>query len=336
MIFPRTTLPQDIEVIEWSIGDAALDFPNGLAAAIGNFDGVHLGHQHLINAAVADGKTPAVITFSPHPKRFFNPDAEGFSLSDDHDKSAFIAALGVKVILRLTFNDAMRKTSAEDFITKVLPALGVQSLYAGQDFGFGNNRSGGMDLIATLGKNFGITTHAISLIENNDDVISSTRIRGLIASGNMMAAASLLGRPYTVSGTIIKGDQRGRTIGFPTANIKWADMTKPAFGVYSVAVCLMDQPDAPVFGGVANIGIRPTAVDRGVLLETHIFDYDGDLYGERVNIFLLDHIRPERAFENFDALKNQIALDAETARQFLRNHTAQIPGQISGQISGLI
>ena len=324
MKFPQTVLPQDVEVIDWSIGDASLDCPNGLAAAIGNFDGVHLGHQHLIKAAVADGKTPAVITFTPHPKRFFNPEAEGFALTDDQDKSAFIAGLGVKVILRLRFDEAMRQTSAEDFITKILPALGVRSLYAGEDFGFGNNRSGGMDMIKTLGQDYGITTHAIGLMDQGDAVISSTRIRGLIKSGQMAEAAALLGRPYTISGAVIKGDQRGRTIGFPTANLTLPHMTKPAFGVYTVAACLPDQPAAPYFGGVANIGIRPTATDRGVLLETHIFDYDGDLYGQRVNIFLLDHIRPERAFDNFDQLKDQIALDAATARQFHHRQTGLI------------
>ena len=324
MNFPQTTLPEDVKVIDWSIGDAPLDFPQGLAAAIGNFDGVHLGHQHLIKSAVADGKTPAVITFSPHPRRFFNPDSEGFALTDDQDKSAFIAGLGIKVILRLTFDDAMRQTSAEDFVTSVLPALGVRALYAGEDFGFGNNRSGGMDLIKTLGQDFGITTHAVGLIEDNSMVISSTRIRDLIKTGDMTMAASLLGRPYTISGDVIKGDQRGRTIGFPTANITLPEMTKPAFGVYTVAACLVDQPDAPIMGGVANIGVRPTAIDRGVLLEVHVFDYDGDLYGQRVNIFLLDHIRAERAFENFDQLKNQIALDADTAWQFHQNNTGLI------------
>ena len=324
MIFPQTTLPQDVQVIDWSIGDAPLDFPQGLAAAIGNFDGVHLGHQHLIKSAVVDGKTPAVITFSPHPRRFFNPDAEGFALTDDQDKSAFIAAMGIKVILRLTFDDAMRQTSAEDFVTSVLPALGVRTLYAGEDFGFGNNRSGGMDLIKTLGQDFSITTQAVGLVKDSDHVISSTRIRNLIKTGDMTTTASLLGRPYTISGEVIKGDQRGRTIGFPTANITLPEMTKPAFGVYTVAACLVDQPDAPIMGGVANIGVRPTAIDRGVLLEVHVFDYDGDLYGQRVNIFLLDHIRAERAFENFDQLKNQIALDADTARQFHKNNTGLI------------
>lgn len=316
MKIPQTTCADDVLVIDWSIGDAMLEFPNGLAAAIGNFDGVHLGHQHLIRAAVADGKTPAVITFSPHPKRFFNPDAEGFSLCDLADKSAFIADLGIKVILRLAFNEEMRQTSAEDFVTKILPSLGVSSLYAGADFGFGNNRTGGMEMITSLGQDYGITTHPIEIIQNNNAVISSTRIRDLISQGEVVHAAELLGRPYTISGTIIQGDQRGRTIGFPTANMILPEMVKPAFGVYTVAVRLADQPGQPLYGGVANIGIRPTAKDRGVLLEVNIFDYDGDLYGQRVNVFVLNHIRPERAFESFEALKDQISLDAETARAF--------------------
>ena len=325
MTFPNTTLPHDVEVVDWAIGDAPLRFGDGLAAAIGNFDGVHLGHQHLINAAMADGKTPAVITFAPHPRRFFAPDSEGFYLCDEADKQSFIAALGVRVILRLTFNDAMRKTSAEDFITKVLPALGVQALYAGEDFGFGNNRSGGMDMIDHLGRDHGITTHPVGILREDQDAISSTRIRALVSQGEMAQAAAMLGRPFTISGEIIKGDQRGRTIGFPTANMTLDRMTKPAFGVYSIAMAVQDHQNGgegpKIYAGVANLGIRPTAPDRGVLLESHLFGYDGDLYGKRVSVFLLDFIRPERAFENFDALRTQIGLDAESAKRFHLNHT---------------
>ena len=321
MIFPSMTLPDDVRVIDWSIGDPPLEFTGGLAAAIGNFDGVHCGHQHLIKATVADGKTPAVITFSPHPRRFFNPDDDSFVLSGDADKAAFLAALGVKVILRLTFDDAMRQTSAEDFVTKVLPSLGVSALYAGEDFGFGTNRSGGMAMIESLGRDYGITTHPVSLINNDDAVISSTRIRGLIDDGDMVGATSLLGRPYTISGTVIEGDQRGRTIDFPTANMRLGNMVKPAFGVYTVGLCFSDQPGAPYYAGVANLGIRPTAPDRGVLLESHVFGYDGNLYGQTVHVFLLDFIRPERSFDNFNQLKEQIALDADTARTFHRAHT---------------
>jgi len=325
MTFPKTTLPHGVDVVDWAIGDAPLRFDNGLAAAIGNFDGVHLGHQHLIKAAMADGKTPAVITFAPHPRRFFSPVSDGFYLCGEADKLAFIASLGVRVILRLTFNDAMRNTSAEDFITKVLPALGVQALYAGEDFGFGNNRSGGMDMIDRLGRDHGISTHPVAILQEDQDAISSTRIRGLISQGEMAQAAAMLGRPFAISGAIIKGDQRGRTIGFPTANMTLDEMTKPAFGVYSIAMAVPKSSDgdqAPkIYPGVANLGIRPTAPDRGVLLESHLFGYDGDLYDQRVSVFLLDFIRPERAFDNFDQLREQIALDAESAKRFHLDHT---------------
>ena len=320
-----------VTTIDWAIGDDALDLSvsmaGGMAAAIGNFDGVHLGHQQLIKAAVKGAKesglAPAVISFSPHPRRFFSPDGKGFILSDEQDKAAFLGQLGVKYIIRLRFNDDMRTTSAEDFVTKVLPSLGVKALYAGTDFGFGNDRSGGMKMIAERGAGHGITAHPIDLIKGDEDIVSSTRIRAAIAEGDMGLAARLLGRPFIMSGTVIKGDQRGRTIGFPTANMTCGDMAIPAFGVYSISARLADHPDAPIYGGVANLGIRPTANDRGVLLEANLFGYDGDLYGQRLNIFMLDFIRPEQAFNNFDELKNQIEKDAETARIFHQNHQGQ-------------
>lgn len=316
-----------VTMIDWAIGDDALDLAGGIGAAIGNFDGVHLGHQQLITSAVkgaeAGGLAPAVISFTPHPRRFFSPDGDGFALSDDQDKAAFLAQLGVKYIIRLRFNDDMRTTSAEDFVTKVLPSIGVKALYAGTDFAFGNDRSGGMEMIAERGAGLGITAHPVALIKGDEEIVSSTRIRTAISAGDMHAAARLLGRPFIVSGTVIKGDQRGRTIGFPTANMTCGDMAIPAFGVYTIAARLADHPDAPIYGGVANLGVRPTANDRGVLLEANLFGYDGDLYGQRLNIFMLDFIRPEQAFDNFDELKNQIEKDAETARIFHQNHQGQ-------------
>lgn len=325
-VFPDrdADLAAQVTVIDWAVGDAPLALNGGVAAAIGNFDGVHRGHQALISAAVnranGDGLVPAVMTFSPHPRRFFNPGGEGFALADDGDKIAFLAQLGVKTVIRLKFDDAMRSTSAEDFVERILPQLGVKALYAGADFAFGTGRGGGMDMIAERGAAAGITAHAVELVAGDDEVISSSRIRRLISEGRVAEAAPLLGRPYIISGEVIKGDQRGRTIGFPTANMRLHDMMPPKFGVYTIAARLADAPDAPIYGGVANLGVRPTANDRGVLLEANLFEYDGDLYGQRLNILLLDFIRPEMTFESFDKLKDQIARDAGTARVYHRDN----------------
>lgn len=322
-----------IQIIDWGHANKTHDAtPHGIAAAIGNFDGLHIGHTKVITDAVScaqsENITPAVITFNPHPRRFFNPDAEGFAILDEDDKIHFLARLGVKCVIRLTFDDAMRQTSAQDFVSQILANLKVKHLFAGRDFTFGKDRAGSMEMIAQIGANQGLVAYPTQLQNNPSqnnppqnnkaEAVSSTRIRGLISQGDMAGAAQLLGRPHIISGQIIIGDQRGRTIGFPTANMRIAPLQKPAFGVYAVAIRLADQ-GGKILAGVANIGVRPTAPDRGVLLEANIFDYDGDLYGQRVNVFLLDFIRPERSFDDFDALKEQIAKDANTARQFHRD-----------------
>lgn len=312
---PQLDLPVSFSRHEWQVGAPPLALERPLAAAIGNFDGVHKGHQALISKTLGhEGHDAAVITFSPHPRRFFAPDKEGFSLADDRDKASFLAACGIDHVITIRFDDALRQTSAADFITKILPALGVSQLHAGQDFAFGNDRSGNMDLVASLGAARGITACPIDLEIEDGDAISSSRIRSVLASGDMVLARTLLGRPYIMSGDVIGGDQRGRLIGFPTANLRCPEMQAPRHGVYTVAVRLADQPDAPVYAGVANYGRRPTVEDRGVLLEVNLFDYDGDLYGQRLNVMLLDFIRPEQAFDGIEALKEQIDRDAATAR----------------------
>lgn len=322
-LFPATDKVDDIPVIDWAVGDAPLSGETHKAAAIGNFDGVHRGHQALISEACniarqagTAGLEPVVITFSPHPRLYFRPDQPGFFLADEQDKIALLAATGVAAIIRLRFDDAMRQTSAEDFITSILPSLGVSDLLAGSDFAFGNDRSGDMKMISKLGSSVGVSAHSVDLLAENDDPVSSTRIRSAVAAGDMPSAQAMLGRPYIISGNVEKGDQRGRTIGFPTANIRLGMMQEPAFGVYTVAARLADDKKAPVISGIANIGRRPTVEDRGVLLEAHLFDYDGDLYGQRLNVMLLDFIRPEQAFNGLDALKDQIARDVEGARAF--------------------
>ena len=314
---PPFRIPDTVRLFDWKVGDGPLDHGLRLAAAIGNFDGVHLGHRKLIKAAGgAEGMTPAVVTFAPHPRRFFKPGDEGFLLADTADKNALLADAGAEVVVNLRFDDALRETSAGEFIHDVLPALGVGALCAGEDFAFGNDRRGNLDMVAAEGAEVGIEACPVEILKDDGGPVSSSRIREALRAGRMDEAAGLLGRPFTISGGVEEGDRRGRELGFPTANIALGEMLQPAFGVYAVAVRLADQPDAPVRAGVANLGRRPSVNDRGVLLEANVFDYDGDLYGQRLNVMLLDFIRPEKTFDGLDALREQIGHDADAARAF--------------------
>ena len=319
---PPFSVPETLRQIDWRIGDGPLDHGAKLAAAIGNFDGVHLGHRQLIKAAAGvGGMTPAVITFKPHPRRFFKPDAEGFLLTDPRDKLALLADAGAEVVVRLGFDDDMRSTGAKDFIHQVLPALGVGTLCAGEDFAFGNDRGGSLGMVAEEAGQSGVAALPVGILGDGGEPVSSSRIRAALKEGRMDEAARLLGRPFTVSGEVVKGDQRGRGLGFPTANIAMGETLQPAFGVYTVAVRLADQPGAPVRPGVANLGLRPMVNDRGVLLEANVFDYDGDLYGQRLNVMLLDFMRPEEVFDGLDAMREQMGRDAEAARAFHAEET---------------
>ena len=311
------------ETIDWRVGQAPLSGPS-LVAAIGNFDGVHRGHAQVISAAIdaarAEGLAAAVVTFDPHPREFFRHDDAPFHLADRQEKDRLIAALGVDRIIHVTFDDNLRRTDAESFVTSVLPALGVKALFAGADFAFGRGRGGDIDTINSIGSGIGISATAVTLLADpNSAVITSSRVRAALQDGEPERAAEMLGHDWAVTGTVQMGDQRGRTIGFPTANIPLGDLLHPAFGVYAVQIFEADagQPYRLLGNGVANIGVRPTVEDRGVLCEAHLFDQQPDLYGRRLAIGLKSFIRPERKFTGIDELTAQIAKDARTARALL-------------------
>ena len=311
------------QVLRWQIGDAALDGPP-LAAAIGNFDGVHRGHQKVVaaacDAAKRDGLVPAVITFDPHPREFFRQEDAPFHLADRTEKDRLLSNLDVDRIIHVSFDEALRRTDAEDFVSSVLPALSVKQLYAGSDFAFGRGRGGQIDTINDYGASVGIAAFSVALLQDeNSVVISSSRIRAALQAGDPVAAASMLGRDWAVTGTVIKGDQRGRKIGFPTANIALETLQHPAFGVYAVEIDFDDGTATPQkrAGGVANIGTRPTFEKQDVLCEAHLFDSDFDLYGQRLLVRLKAFLRPEQRFSGIDALLAQIATDAEQARRIL-------------------
>lgn len=318
--------------MHWQIGDAPLDGPP-LAAAIGNFDGVHRGHQKLVmaacEAAKRDGLMPAIITFNPHPRDFFRREAAPFRLADNAEKDRLLSGLHVERIIHVSFDDALRRTDAEDFVSSVLPAIGVKQLFAGADFAFGRGRGGQIDTINDYGVAVGIKAYRVPLLQDdNSVVISSSRIRAALQAGDPSAAAAMLGRDWAVTGTVITGDQRGRTIGFPTANITLENLQHPAFGVYAVEIDLDDGQAAPrrLAGGVANIGIRPTFEERGVFCEAHLFDGNYELYGQRLLVRLKAFLRPEQRFAGIDELLAQIAADAEQARLILSDLTLRQSG----------
>ncbi|WP_203292747.1 bifunctional riboflavin kinase/FAD synthetase [Maricaulis parjimensis] len=296
------------------------DDGRGSVVALGNFDGVHHGHRHVIALASGLAETLdaplGVALFDPHPRRFFAPDAPAFRLMGEHRRNRTLESLGVERLHILPFTADMAAMTPEQFVADVLDeGLGIKGVVTGSDFRFGAGRAGTIGELERLCAARGIKTAFADLHGNGADKVSSTRIRKAILDGDMKAAAELMGTPWAIEGIVQKGDQRGRTIGFPTANIDLGDFVRPAYGVYAVRVGLPGQ-DAAV-DAVANFGKRPTVDGLSELLEVHLFDFAGDLYGQALEVEFQAFIRPERKFDGLDALKAQIAEDAAQARRLL-------------------
>jgi riboflavin kinase/FMN adenylyltransferase len=294
------------------------DSARGATIALGNFDGVHLGHAKVTAAAhAARPNAPlAVLTFEPHPRELFRPDDPPFHLTLPAERAGALAALGVTLLFELPFDDAFSHLSAEQFIAEVLHAgLGARHLACGPDFAFGHRRGGSTALLAQRAEALGIGLTLVPPLADAQGPLSSSRIRRALQDGYPERATAALGRPWSIRGIVAHGDQRGRTIGFPTANIALGRHLEPARGVYAVTVRL---PDGTACPGVANIGRRPT-VNAGPesRLEVHLFDFAGDLYGQELSVALHSFLRPEQRFAGLDALRQQIALDAAAARQIL-------------------
>jgi riboflavin kinase/FMN adenylyltransferase len=291
----------------------------GASVALGNFDGVHLGHAALIRAA--HGARPeaplAVLTFEPHPREFFRPDDPPFRLSLPAERQAALAPLGVSMIFELPFDAAFSHLTAQHFITNVLhEGIGAAHLVCGPDFAFGHRRGGDVALLAAHAEKLGMGLTVVPPVVDAGGPISSTRIRRLLQDGYPERAAESLGRAWAIRGEVTLGDQRGRTIGFPTANIPLGQHLEPARGVYAITGRLADGTK---LGGVANIGRRPT-IGAGLQsrLEAHFFDFAGDLYGQDVTVALHAFLREEQKFASFDELRKQIVTDAENARNQIR------------------
>lgn len=288
----------------------------GSVAAVGNFDGVHLGHQTVLAEAARIarglGATFTALTFEPHPRMLFQPDAVPFRLTSSATRTTVLRQLGVETLFELPFDHAFSQISAEDFFSGVMDrALGLRHVVCGYDFVFGHRRRGTPDMLENLGRDAGIGVTCMAAVSERDGAVySSTRVRQCLNEGDPAGAAELLGRPWSFTATVEEGDRRGRTIGFPTCNLRIVDLLQPAHGVYAIRVRL----DGDLLPGVANFGRRPTVNDRGALFEAHIFDFDRDVYGRELDVQVIDFIRPEMRFAGLDALKAQIAADADAAR----------------------
>jgi riboflavin kinase/FMN adenylyltransferase len=295
----------------------------GAVVAVGNFDGVHLGHQALIaeagHLAAERGAALAVLAFEPHPQEFFRPGAESFRLTPFRVKARLLAELGVDAMFALPFDAQMAAKSAQDFVTDVIVGgLGAGCVVVGEDFQFGRGRAGDATVLAYMGAMEGFGVEIFKPIADGREKISSTAIRNALKEGRPAEAARLLGHYWTVEARVEHGDKRGRTIGVPTANMRIEDCLKPAFGIYAVrAAVVEDERVVSRHDGVASFGIRPMFETPVPLLETWLFDFDGDLYGKHLSVELVAYLRPEMNLPDLDALKAQIAKDAEAARAAL-------------------
>lgn len=290
---------------------AAQDGP--LHLALGVFDGVHVGHRAVIaravDAARKEGGKAFVVTFDPHPIRVIAPEKAPASLLATLDeKAAVVKALGVDGLLVIHFDMAFAKMDAEEFVRKLL-AADVRTVAVGEDWRFGSKRSGDVAMLRRMGRELGFQLEAVPPVMWDGERISSTRIRQAIRDGNFDAVEELLGRPYELSGTVIEGRKLGRGLGFPTANLRLGERQTPRDGVWAVKV-------DGVRKGVANLGTRPTVDGGERLLEVHLLDFSGDLYGKELRVRFEKFLRPERKFGSLEELREQIGRDAEEARHF--------------------
>lgn len=298
------------------------DEVRGASAAIGNFDGVHRGHQKLIEDAAARGGRVAVVTFEPHPRRFFQPDAPPFRLTLPAEKARVLERLGVDLLVNLPFDAAMAGMEAEAFVEDVLhDALGLSHMVIGADFRFGRKRSGDVVMLRQMGTELGFGVTVEELIGDETGEFASTALRALIVEGRCEEAARQLGRWHTVSGPVVQGDQRGRDLGYPTANLDYGEQLIPRYGVYATWVDVLDGPHAGRHAGVASLGERPTFGVNAPNFEVHLFDFAGDLYGATISVSLVKHLRDEVAFVDVPTLITQMDRDSDDARATLASAT---------------
>lgn len=292
----------------------------GASVAIGNFDGVHLGHQSVIERAraAAPGAPLGVLTFEPHPRAFFSPEAAPFRLMSPEARASRLEKLGVEVLYELNFNASLAALSPRDFAQRVIAdGFGLRHVIVGADFCFGKGRVGTAEDLQRFGAEMGFGASIAPLIEQSDTTVSSTAIRRALSEGKPRDAAAMLGHWHRIEGPVISGEQRGRELGYPTANMSIDGLHPPAFGVYAVLVDVLDGPHRGSYHGVASMGVRPMFGENRPNLETFIFDFSGDLYGAPLSVALIEHLRPEEKFDGLDALIAQMDDDSAKARAVL-------------------
>jgi riboflavin kinase / FMN adenylyltransferase len=299
---------------EWTDVDAS---DRGAAVAIGNFDGVHLGHRAVIELARPHGRL-GVVTFEPHPREYFQPHAPAFRLMNPEARANRLAKLGVELLYELPFDARLAQLPAELFASDVLSGgLGIAHAVVGADFRFGKHRDGGAEELSMFGAAMGFGVTVAELLNAGDAAVSSTAIRVALTEGRPRDAAAMLGHWHRIEGAVMHGDKRGRDLGYPTANMAVDGLHLPRFGVYAVKVDVLTGPLTGSYGGAASLGVRPMFGRRQPNLETFIFDFDGSLYDEHLSVALVDWLRPEMTFDGVDALISQMAADCARARDIL-------------------
>lgn len=284
---------------------------------MGNFDGVHLGHQAVIN--LARGTAPlGIVTFEPHPREVFAPHAAPFRLMNAESRANRLAKLGVQELYELPFDATLAGLTPEAFARDVLAeGLGVSHVVVGNDFRFGKARAGTAEDLVALGRAHGFGVTVADLVRHEGTDISSTAIRTALAEGRPRDAAAMLGHWHRIDGEVIHGEKRGRELGYPTANMSVAGLHLPKLGVYAVQVDVLTGPQAGHYIGAASLGVRPMFGTNLPNLETFIFDFKGDLYGQHLSVALVEYLRPEMKFDGLPALMTQMAADCDRARALL-------------------
>ena len=300
--------------------------PQAVVATIGNFDGVHLGHQMVLKKIIQKGRElelpTMVIAFEPSAKEFFLKENAPARLTNFREKFSLIRELGIDKFVCLKFDSALANTPAQKFVESLLvKTLGVHSLTVGDNFRFGKNRTGDINLLQELAKPLGYQVEDSDSYMSNKKRVSSTLIRDFLENGELHEAESLLGRPYAMQGHVIHGEQKGRTIGFPTANIPIKRIKSAVSGVFAVELIL---ENGRKYNAVANVGHRPTVGGTRTQLEVHLFEFSQDIYGELVKVTFHNKIRDEKKFNSFDELKQQIQKDTKTAKDFFNTQAHQI------------
>ncbi len=287
---------------------------------IGSFDGVHLGHQYLLRSLVTEARAQnaraAVVTFFPHPSVVLRGRKSSFYINTADEQAALLAGLGLDLTVTHPFSLGLSQIAAGEFVERLLAALNFTELWCGADFALGHNREGTVPWLTRYGEQRSYTVRVIEPVEVGGEIVSSSRVRRALAEGDVAQAAACLGRPYSLPGTVVDGSKRGRAIGVPTANLDfWDERACPARGVYACRAWVNDEP----IGAVTNIGVRPTFEDAGLpVVEAHLLDFDGDLYGQTLRLDFIARLRAEQKFSGVDALLAQMRQDIANAREILK------------------